>query len=51
MLDFLLKTKVNMLFPLPPKACPKLQVQRRLAPEAQVAPFIYYLQKGSGSPT
>lgn len=31
MLDVLLKTKINMLFPLPPKVCPKLQVQRGLA--------------------
>lgn len=52
MLDFfLLKTKINLLFSFPLKVCPKLQVQRRLAPEAEVAPFTYCLQEGRDSPT
>lgn len=51
MLDFLLKIKINLFFPLPPKVCPGLQVQRLLVPEAQVAPFTYCLQEGSDSPT
>ena len=40
-----------MLFPLPPKAAPRLQVQRCLITETQAAPFTHHLQEGSDSPT
>ena len=43
--------KQYTLFPLPPKAAPRLQVQRCLITETQAAPFTHHLQEGSDRPT
>lgn len=51
-LKVLLKTKtIHLFLPLPPRPSPRLQTQRHLIAEAQVAPFTCCLQEGSDSPT